>query len=83
MGTNEVLKMCRKCRTFTAIAIDALDRLEAREIICQKCKSASVVPPTALDPGIRYLLPPNPDPPLNYGRRRREYLLGVPAIEIA
>jgi hypothetical protein len=47
MATNEVLKLCRRCWSFTAVLIDRLDR----EVLCENCRAPSTVTFDLYTPG--------------------------------
>jgi hypothetical protein len=96
MATNEVLKICRRCRGFTAVPIDTLDAYGRREVLCEECNTASTVTSDPYEPSQHHavwgnmLERPTPAmwatfmPAMEPRRRRRESrLLGPPNIAIA
>ena len=98
MATNEVLKICRRCKSVTHIAIDSLDRHSHREVLCEKCRTPSQVSASPFEPSQFHAVfgdlrnKPTPEQWVRYmptdmwrGRQKRsgDGLLRAPDIEIA
>jgi hypothetical protein len=96
MATNEVLKICHRCKSVTHVPIDSLDRQGQRDVVCEKCKTLSQVSASPFEPSQFHAVfgdlrnKPTPEqwvrymPTEMYRARRRsgERILGPPAIEI-
>jgi hypothetical protein len=50
MATNEILRICHRCRHATTVPIAKIDRWLAQEIICEKCKAEANVHPAPTAP---------------------------------